>query len=62
MTKFEKCSLCGKKIGWFRKWRGDTSCTGMIPSNQFCSGQCYEAALKAMLNQKGDIKWMLKTK
>jgi len=55
---FENCSVYGKKIGFFRKLKGDTSCTGMIPSNQFCSDACYlkgldmvEATLKHKKNK-----------
>ena len=49
--KFTNCSLCGKKIGFFRQLRGDTSCMGMIPSNQFYSDKCYQKALEEMLHQ-----------
>ena len=48
---FNNCSICGKRIGWFRKLRGDTSCMGMIPSNQFCSDRCYRNALDGMLTK-----------
>ena len=49
--KFTNCTLCGKKIGWFRRLLGDRSCMGLIPSNQFCSGKCYEIALNLMLKK-----------
>jgi len=49
--KFDYCSVCKKKIGWFRKLRGDTSCFGFIPSNQFCSNKCFDKGLELMLKQ-----------
>lgn len=54
--KFENCSICGKKIGWLRKLRGDRSCMGMIPTHQFCSNKCYGKALDSMLKKNETTK------
>ena len=49
--RFEYCSVCYKKIGFFRKLQGDTSCMGLIPSNQFCSDKCNKIGLEMLLNK-----------
>jgi len=54
--EFERCSICEKKIGWFRKWRTkklDKDPIHLIPLSQFCSDNCADIGLKAMLNNLG---------
>ena len=56
MNKFIKCSICNKKIGWFRKWRTkrlDKGPLHLIPLSQFCSDYCADIGLKSMLKQLG---------
>ena len=52
MKKFENCSVCGKKIGYFRKLytkRLDKDPLHLIPLSQFCSDECAEKGLKMVL-------------
>ncbi len=49
--EFKCCSICGKKINWFRRMMGDKSCMGMIPTNQFCSNKCYRDTLELLIKQ-----------
>jgi endogenous inhibitor of DNA gyrase (YacG/DUF329 family) len=53
MKEFKECSICGKKIGWFRRrWakRLDKDPVHLIPLSQFCSDKCAGIGLKALLN------------
>lgn len=41
--KFINCTVCGRKIGWFRKWRTrqlDKDPLHLIPLQQFCCNNC----------------------
>jgi hypothetical protein len=54
MEKFTNCVVCGKKIGWFRRWRTrrlDKDPLHLIPLGQFCCDICAAEGLKAIMNQ-----------
>ena len=54
MKKFENCSVCGKKIGYFRKLitrRLDTDPLHLIPLQQFCSDKCAGKGLEMVLKK-----------
>ena len=52
--KFDYCTICGKKIGWLRKWRMkrlDEDPIHLIPLSQFCSNKCAGVALDRLLEE-----------
>ena len=56
-----KCSVCGKRIGWFRKWRMkklDEDPMHLVPLSQFCSDDCSEKGLNLVMEKlnKNGIK------
>jgi endogenous inhibitor of DNA gyrase (YacG/DUF329 family) len=52
--EFNKCSICGKKIGFFRKLKTrklDQDPIHLIPLSQFCSDYCADIGLRIMLRK-----------
>lgn len=51
-NKFKHCTVCGKKIGWFRKMitkKWDKDPLHLIPLSQFCCSSCAaEGLIKIM--------------
>ena len=51
--QFTHCSVCQKRISWFRRWRTkklDSDPLHMIPLSQFCSDSCAATGLGLLLN------------
>jgi len=54
MKKFDKCVICNRKIGWFRRWRTrrlDLDPLHLIPLSQFCSNKCADDGLNKILKK-----------
>lgn len=52
MDQFDNCSVCGKRIGYFRKLEAremDKDPLHLIPLSQFCSDECAKKGLKMVL-------------
>jgi hypothetical protein len=52
--KFKYCTICGKKISWFRKllmWQLDKDPMHLIPLGQFCDSNCANEGLIKMLKE-----------
>jgi hypothetical protein len=52
--KFIFCTVCGNKIGWFRKWRTkrlDKDPMHLIPLSQFCCDLCASEGLRFLMEE-----------